>query len=66
MKRLFWKREFVREMRNEENHHLRLPFSILDNARKTFFYDVPRIWNSQVSSKLAKAPSTEAFKNNLL
>ena len=60
------KKGSVREIRNEENHHLRIPLSKLDSAKKTFFFDVPRIWNSQVSAKLAEAPSTEAFKNNLI
>ena len=60
------KKESVRKIRTDENHHLKIPFSMLDCAKKTFFFDVPRIWNSQVSAKLAEAPSTEAFKNNLI
>ena len=59
------KKEFNRVIRNEENHHLKIPFSKLDCVIKTFFYDVPEIWNSQVSPKQAKAPSTDAFKSKL-
>ena len=41
------------------------PFSKLDNVQTTFFYAVPKLWNKTVTEALAKAPSTDAFKNNL-
>ena len=59
------KKECVRKIRSDTNHHLKVPFSKVDSARKTFFFDVPQLWNSQISVKQAKAPSTEAFKRSL-
>ena len=41
------------------------PFSKIDNVKATFFYALPKIWNATVTEALAKAPSIDAFKNNL-
>ena len=57
------KKESIRKIRND--HHLKIPFSKVDMAKKTFFFDVPLLWNSHVSAKQAKAPSIEAFKRSL-
>ena len=41
------------------------PLSKLDNVQTTFFYSIPKLWNKTVTETLAKAPSIDAFKNNL-
>ena len=35
------KKEFIHKTRKENTDQLEVPFSKIDNARKTFFYDVP-------------------------
>ena len=56
---------FIQKTRNENRDQLEVPFSKIDNAKKTFFYDVPSLWNSQISAEQANAPSIEAFKRRL-
>ena len=50
------KKEFIRKTRNENTNQLEVPFSIIDNARKTFFYDVPSLWNSINYRRASKCP----------
>ena len=59
------KKEFIHKTRKENKGQLEVPFSKIDNAKKTFFYVVPTLWNTLISEEQANAPSIEAFKNRL-
>ena len=59
------KKEFIHKTRKENKGQLEVPFSKIDNAKKTFFYNVPMLWNSQISVEQANAPSIDAFKKRL-
>ena len=56
------KKEFVHNTRKENNGQLEVPFSKIDNAKKTFFYNVPILWNTLITEDQSNAPSVEAFK----
>ena len=45
-------------------HNLFEPEPSLQTVDSTFFYSTPKIWNSNVESCQAKAPSIEAFKQH--
>ena len=59
------KKEGIHKIRKRNDHHLKIPFSKIDEAKKTFFYDVPQLWNSLISEKQARALNTDAFKRKL-
>ena len=46
---------------NNQNH-LFEPYARLDVVKSTFFYATPTLWNVNISSNQAKAPSVDAFK----
>ena len=41
------------------------PACTIEVAQKTFFFSSPKLWNNNVSSQQANAPSVEAFKQQL-
>ena len=47
-----------------EHHQLYQPHTTLHNPAETFFYSVPKLWNSIVTPEQAASPSIEAFKNH--
>ena len=40
------------------------PQARLDVTRATFFYDTPKLWNENITSKQANSKSVETFKRN--
>ena len=61
---------FKRPMRECNNfskvgkeHQLIEPNPQIQVAGHTFFFSIQKIWNKKISTKQAKAPSAEAFKN---
>ena len=46
-----------------KEHQLIEPNPQIQVAGHTFFFSIQKIWNKKISTKQAKAPSAEAFKN---
>ena len=42
------------------------PISRLKTVEKTFFYQVPKLWNNIVTREQASAPSLDSFKNQFI
>ena len=55
---------YCKGIRVGSQYQLHEPQARLDVARTSFFFAIPKIWNSNVTSKQASSTTVDSFKRN--